>query len=101
MRRGDLWLVEVGRKKRPVLVMTRSEDRRPRAGHGGRGHHAIRGLASEVEFDHGQAGLERHSVINCDGIHTVPRRALTTRVGRVGDDVMREVCRAVSYAIGC
>lgn len=25
MRRGELWLAEVGRKKRPVLVMTRTE----------------------------------------------------------------------------
>ena len=25
MRRGELWLAQVGRKKRPVLILTRSE----------------------------------------------------------------------------
>lgn len=32
---------------------------------------SVRGLAAEVEVDHVEAGLDRPSVINCDGIHTV------------------------------
>ena len=40
-------------------------------------------------------------MINCDGIHTVTQRSLTTLVGRVTDDVMRKVCTAISYALGC
>ena len=62
---------------------------------------SIRGLASEVEVDHVHLGLDRPSVINCDGIHTVTQRSLTTLVGQVGEDVMRKVCMAVSYALGC
>ena len=62
---------------------------------------SIRGLAAEVEVDGASVGLERASVINCDGIHTIAQTSLTRRVGQVGDDVMRRVCSAVSYAIGC
>ena len=102
MRRGELWLAEVGRKKRPVLVITRTEVIDVRAlVTVAEVTTSIRGLAAEVEVDHAQVGLERPSVINCDGIHTVTQQSLTTLVGRVSDDVMRKVCSAVSYAIGC
>jgi mRNA-degrading endonuclease toxin of MazEF toxin-antitoxin module len=102
VRRGELWLAEAGRKKRPVLVMTRSEVIDVRAlVTVAEVTTSIRGLASEVEVDHVQVGLDRASVINCDGIHTVTQRSLTTLVGRVTDDVMRKVCTAVSYALGC
>jgi mRNA interferase MazF len=62
---------------------------------------SIRGLAVEVDVDHGEVGLDRPSVINCDGIHTVAQAALAGPVGQVGDDTMRKVCSAVSYALGC
>jgi len=102
VRRGELWLAEVGRKKRPVLVITRSEVIDVRAlVTVAEITTSIRGLAAEVEVDHVQVGLERPSVINCDGLHTMTQQSLTTLVGRVGDDVMRKVCTAVSYAIGC
>ena len=102
MRRGELWLAEVGHKQRPVLLLTRSEVL------DGRSlvtvaeiTTSIRGLAAEVDIDHAEVGLDRPSVINCDGLHTVAQAALTGPLGRVGDDVMRRVCSAVSYAIGC
>lgn len=102
MRRGELWLAEVGSKKRPVLVMTRSEVMDVRAlVTVAEVTTSIRGLASEVDVDHAEVGLDRPSVINCDGIHTVAQRSLTTLVGQVSDDVLRKVCTAVSYALGC
>jgi mRNA interferase MazF len=102
VRRGELWLAEVGNKKRPVLVMTRSEVIDVRAlVTVAEVTTSIRGHAAEVDIDHVQAGLERPSVINCDGIHTVTQRSLTTLVGRVGDDVISRVCTAISYALGC
>ncbi|MBA2726344.1 MAG: type II toxin-antitoxin system PemK/MazF family toxin, partial [Actinobacteria bacterium] len=61
----------------------------------------IRGLAVEVRLDHGEIGLDRPSVVNCDGLHTVPQTSLTTHVGEVGDETMRNVCSAAAYAIGC
>ena len=91
-----------GSKKRPVLVMTRSEVIDVRAlVTVAEVTTSIRGLASEVDVDHVQVGLGRPSVINCDGIHTVTQRSLTTLVGRVSDQVMGKVCTAVSYALGC
>jgi mRNA interferase MazF len=102
VRRGELWLAQVGGKKRPVLVLTRSEVIDVR--------HlvtvaevttSIRGLAAEVEVDHGGVGIDRPSVINCDGIHTVAQASLTGPVGEVGDHTMRKVCSAVKYALGC
>ena len=102
VRQGELWLAEVGRKKRPVLLLTRSEVL------GARSlvtvaevTTTIRGLAAEVDIDHVEVGLDRPSVINCDGLHTVAQSSLTGPLGRVDDGTMRRVCSAVSYALGC
>lgn len=102
MRRGELWLAQVGRKKRPVLVLTRSEVIDVRAlVTVAEVTSSIRGLAVEVELDHAAVGLGRPSVINCDGLHTVARRTLSGPVGEVSDNVMRNVCSALDYALGC
>ena len=102
MNRGEVWLAEVGRKRRPVLVLTRDAVLDVRA--------LVtvaeiatspRGLAAEVEIDHGSVGLERDSFVNCDGLHTVAQSRLTERVGDVDDDSLRRVCSAISYALGC
>ena len=97
-----MWLAQVGRKRRPVLVLTRSEviDVRQMVTVAELTT-SIRGLGSEVEIDHRDVGLERPSVINCDGLHTVDQSTLAHPVGRVGEDVMRRVCSAVDYALGC
>lgn len=102
MERGELWLAQVGRKRRPVLVLTRSEvlDVRDLVTVA-EVTTSIRGLAVEVTVDHARVGLDRPSVINCDGLHTVMQSSLTTRVGEVDDVVMGEVCSALGYALGC
>ena len=102
MRRGELWLAQVGRKKRPVLVLTRSEviDVRELVTVA-EVTTSIRGLVAEVDVDHTEVGLGRPSVINCDGIHTVAQATLTGPIGEVDDDTMRKVCSAISYAHGC
>jgi mRNA-degrading endonuclease toxin of MazEF toxin-antitoxin module len=102
VNRGEIWLAQVGRKRRPVLVLTR-------------GHvidvrqlvtvaevtSSIRNIAAEVGLEHDDAGLDRPSVINCDGIHTVDQASLTTCIGSLSEDTMRSVCSAISYALGC
>lgn len=102
MNRGEIWLAEVGRKRRPVLVLTRSEvlDVRSMVTVAEISTSA-RGLAAEVEIDHLQVGLGRVSVVNCDGLHTIAQTMLTSRVGEVDDDALRRVCSAVTYALGC
>jgi mRNA-degrading endonuclease toxin of MazEF toxin-antitoxin module len=102
MMRGEVWLAHAGRKKRPVLVLTRSEviDVRQLVTVA-EITTSIRGLAAEVEVDSADVGLDRPSVVNCDGIHTVVQATLTGRIGALDDDTMRKVCAAVSYALGC
>jgi mRNA-degrading endonuclease toxin of MazEF toxin-antitoxin module len=102
MRRGGPWLAEVGRKRRTVLLLTRSEvlDARSLVTVA-EITTSIRGLVAEVDVDHLDAGLDRPAVINCDGLHTVAHGSLTGPIGRVDDDIMRKVCAAISYALGC
>lgn len=102
MKRGEVWLAHVGTKSRPVVLVTRSEvldvcDLVTVA----EVTTSMRGLSVEVEIDHLQDGLDRPSAINCDGLHTVSQAALTGPIGRVDDAVMRQVCSAVSHALGC
>lgn len=102
MNRGEVWLAVVGRKRRPVLVLTRDEvlDVRSMVTVAEITTSA-RGLAAEVELDHLRVGLDRVSVVNCDGLHTIAQATLRTRVGEVDEDILTRVCSAVSYALGC
>jgi mRNA interferase MazF len=102
VKRGEIWLAQVGRKRRPVLLLTRPEviDVRELVTVA-EVTTSIRNIAAEVDFDHDDAALDRQSVINCDGLHTIVQASLTTRVGSVNDDTMRRVCSAISYALGC
>jgi mRNA-degrading endonuclease toxin of MazEF toxin-antitoxin module len=102
VNRGDVWLAQVGRKRRPVLVLTRNEVLEVRS--------LVtvaeittsrRGLAAEVTIDHELAGLDQESAVNCDGLHTVPQSMLTEQVGALGMKELELVCTAVNYALGC
>lgn len=102
MNRGEVWLAEVGRKRRPVLILTRSEVLDVRAlVTVAEVTATARGLAAEVTIDHEGIGLERSSVINCDGLHTVDQNTLTRRIGVLDEDTLDRVCWAVGYALGC
>ncbi|MGI9019067.1 MAG: type II toxin-antitoxin system PemK/MazF family toxin [Euzebya sp.] len=102
MNRGDVWLAEAGGKRRPVLVLTRSEviDVRTLVTVA-EITTSVRGLAVEVGVDHIEAGIDRASVINCDGLHTIARTTLTTYVGSVDDTTLQRVCSAINHALGC
>ena len=102
MNRGEVWLAQVGRKRRPVLVLTRTEvlDVRSLVTVAEISTSA-RGLAAEVALDHVTAGLDRECVVNTDGRHTDAQSTLTTRIGAVDDPPLSDVCRAVNYALGC
>lgn len=102
MTRGDIWLAQAGGKRRPVLVLTRPEVIDVRAlVTVAEITTSIRGIAAEVELDWQEAGLDRPSVVNCDGLHTMARASLTSQVGTASGLTMRRVCAAVSYALGC
>ena len=102
MNRGEIWFAQVGRKRRPVLVLTRPEVIDVRAlVTVAEVTTSIRHIAAEVEFDHEGAGLDRPSVVNCDGLHTITKTSLTTYAGTVGEATMGRVCSAIGYALGC
>jgi mRNA-degrading endonuclease toxin of MazEF toxin-antitoxin module len=100
--RGEIWLAQVGRKSRPVLVVTRPEviDVRLLVTVA-EITTSIRGHAAEVPFDHAAVGLERESVVNCDGVHTVAQSSLRSHVATLDAAVMERVCGALTYALGC
>jgi mRNA interferase MazF len=102
VNRGDIWIAEAGSKRRPVLVLTRAEvlDVRSLVTVAEISTSA-RGLAAEVEIDHVRVGLDRASVVNCDGLHTIAQTTLTSRIGEVDETTLQRVCAAVSYALGC
>lgn len=102
MTRGEIWFAQVGRKRRPVLVLTRPEVIDVRAlVTVAEVTTSIRNIAAEVEFDHEEAGLDRPCVINCDGLHTITKTSLTTYAGSISEATMERVCSAVGYALGC
>jgi mRNA interferase MazF len=100
--RGEIWFAHVGRKRRPVLVLTRPDVIDVRAlVTVAEVTTSIRGIAAEVHFDREDAGLDRPAVINCDGLHTITKASLMTYAGSVSDEAMERVCAAVGYALGC
>ena len=102
VNRGEVWLADVGRKRRPVLVLTRTEVLDVRAMVTvAEISTTARGLAAEVAVDHVKAGLDHESVINCDGLHTVAQSTLTRQVGDLDEATLQSVCSAVKYALGC
>lgn len=101
MRRGEVWLAEVGRKPRPVVVLTRTEVLDVRANVTvAEVTTRARGLTVEVPIGP-EVGIDEPSVVNCDGLHTVSRRRLTRQVGTVDEDALADICTAVEVALAC
>jgi mRNA interferase MazF len=100
--RGDIWTYEFKRpdKRRPVLVLSRSEAIvvlhtvmvAPIT--------TIRGLPSEVVLGT-KEGLKHDSAVNLDHMQTVERARLSRYIGRLGSEKMHAVCRAIAVATGC
>lgn len=102
MNRGEIWLAQVGRKRRPVLVLTRDEVLDVRAlVTVAEITTSMRGLAAEVPIDHESTGIDQESAVNCDGLHTIPQTMLTRQVGAIDDTGLDRVCAAINYALGC
>lgn len=101
--RGEVWWCEppdIGR--RPVVVLSR-DAAIPRL------HRAlvapctttIRGLASEVVLEPGEDPVDRRSAVNLDSVESVSVGVLTTRLGRLSDIRMRQICTALAVAVDC
>lgn len=101
MKRGEIWFARVGRKRRPVLVLTRDEVLDVRSlVTVAEITTSMRGLAAEVPLGD-DVELDEESAVNCDGLHTIPQTMLTELVGTVTPAKLNEICSAISYALAC
>ena len=101
--RGEAWwceFAEIGR--RPVVVLSRDAAiPRLRRTLVAPCTTTIRGLASEVVLDPGEDPIPRRCAVNLDSVESVSVAVLVERLGRLSDDRMRQVCRALEVAVGC
>ncbi len=101
--RGELWwceLAEIGR--RPVVVLSRDAViPRLRRALVAPCTTTIRGLASEVLLKPGDDPVPRSSAVNLDSIESVSVAVLVTRLGRLNDARMRQICAALAVAVEC
>ena len=101
--RGDVWLYTFRKpdKRRPVVVLTRPEVI-------GLLHtvtvapvtSTIHGAPSEVIVGPDE-GLKHACAVNLDHLQTVQKSGLHAFLGRLSDQKLREMCRAVGIALGC
>ncbi|MDQ6615137.1 MAG: type II toxin-antitoxin system PemK/MazF family toxin [Actinomycetota bacterium] len=101
--RGEVWwceLPEIGR--RPVVVLSRDAAiPRLRRALVAPCTTTIRGLASEVVLEPEEDPIVRRSAVNLDSVESVSISVLVERLGRLGDQRMRQVCAALEVAIDC
>lgn len=101
--RGEVWwceIPEVGR--RPVVVLSRDVAiPRLRRALVAPCTTNIRGLPSEVVLEVGEDPIPRRSAVNLDSVESVSIAVLVERLGRLGDERMRQVCAALAVAVDC
>lgn len=102
-RWGEVWWCEspeLGR--RPVIVLSRDAalDRLATA-MVAPCTKTIRNLASEVVLEPGADPVPKPSAVNLDSVHTVRQAWLVTRLGRLSDERMRQICQALEVAVAC
>jgi len=101
--RGEVWwseLPEIGR--RPVLVLSRDAAiPRLRRAIIAPCTTNVRGLPSEVVLEPGTDPVPRRCAVNLDSMESVAVAMLVTRLGRVSDIRMSEICTALNVAVAC
>jgi mRNA interferase MazF len=100
---GELWWCEppeIGR--RPVVVLSRDAAiPRLRRTLVAPCTTTIRGLVSEVVLEPGDDPIGRRSAVNLDSVESVSIAVLVERLGRLSDERMRQLCRALEVAVNC
>jgi mRNA interferase MazF len=101
--RGEVWwceLPEIGR--RPVVVLSRDAAiPRLRRALIGPCTTTIRDIPSEVLLEPGDDPVPRASVVNLDSVESVSLATLVERLGRVSDERMQQICKALEIAVAC
>ena len=101
--RGEVWWCELAEiERRPVVVLSRDAAiPRLRRTLVGPCTTTIRGLPSEVLLEPGDDPVPRRSVVNLDSVESVSLGTLVERLGRLGDERMRQICDALEIAVAC
>lgn len=98
---GEIWWAEAEDKRRPVLVVTRSEAvpvlQRIVVAPVTR---TVRGIPTEIVLGPTH-GLGEDCVASFDNLQPIRRRFLTERVGELGIDERQEICRALQAFSDC
>jgi len=98
---GEIWWAEAEEKRRPVLVVTRSEAvpvlHRIIVAPVTR---TVRGIPTEVALGPAH-GLVDDCVASFDNLQPIRRGFLTDRVGQLGIDEHPEICRALRALSDC
>lgn len=101
--RGEVWWCEIediGR--RPVVVLSRDAAiPRLRRAIVAPCTTTIRGLASEVVLEPGEDPVPKRCVANLDSLESVSTGVLVTRLGRLAEPRMHQICRALAVAVHC
>lgn len=102
VRRGDIcWVDHPDDKRRPALVLTRSEAipvmRNVTVAYLTR---TIRGIPSEVRLDSND-GMPDECVVSLDNLRTLPQVFLSDPITSLAGKRMDEVCHALAIATGC
>jgi mRNA interferase MazF len=100
-RQGEIWWAEAEDKRRPVLVVTRS-DAVPvlRWIMVAPVTRTVRGIPTEVALG-APHGLAVDCAASFDNLQPIRRSFLTERVGRLDADESGEICRALEAMADC
>jgi mRNA interferase MazF len=101
--RGDVWWCELPEiPRRPVVVLSRDAAiPRLRRVLIGPCTTTIRGIQTEVLLEPPADPIPLVSVVNLDSVESVSIGTLVERLGRLGDERMREICEALEIAVDC
>jgi mRNA interferase MazF len=100
-KQGEVWWAEAPDKRRPVLVITRSEAVAvlttivvaPIT-------RTIRDIPTELRLD-AESGLDVECVASLDNLQPIRRSVLTSRIGTLGPARRQLICRALAALADC
>jgi mRNA interferase MazF len=99
-RQGEIWWAEAEDKRRPVLVVTRSEAVPVLAGVVvAPVTRSVRAIPTEIALGEAE-GLDVECAASFDKLQRIHRSALTTRIGDLGSRRAR-ICGALSALADC
>lgn len=101
--RGEVWWCELPEiKRRPVVVLSRDAAiPRLRRALIAPCTTTIRGLASEVVLEPGEDPIPARSAVNLDSIESVSVAILVSRLGRLANGRMQQICAGLAVAVDC